>query len=281
MKRLFLLSALVVLELAVMGCNLSPSDNDTQSGVDDFRLTGTSWKLVGVVDTETNSLTELEPKNCDVCYTLTFSTDTTVHVYSTNNEGYGNYSVNYETHSINIAFFWVTAVNEMGDGNLWWKILEQQIETFYFQENELRLYYNGAKNYLLFKSKQRTDLGLTGTSWKLKGIVDLETNLSTGLEPQDCKECYTLIFDTDTTISFYGTINQRFGNYKDLHDNGRYSFSITDLWVADAGEIGSGNLWWDILQQVETLSFRNGIDVLVLYYNYNNGFQNCLRFKLQ
>jgi hypothetical protein len=40
---------------------------------------------------------------------------------------------------------------------------------------------------------------LSGTKWKLKGIVDINTNKLTELEPKDCEECYTLAFDTDST----------------------------------------------------------------------------------
>ena len=35
-------------------------------------LRGTKWKLEGIVDTQTGELIELEPKNCDECYTLSF-----------------------------------------------------------------------------------------------------------------------------------------------------------------------------------------------------------------
>jgi len=37
---------------------------------------------------------------------------------------------------------------------------------------------------------------LYGTTWKLVGIVDLQTGTITTLEPQDCERCYTLWFDT-------------------------------------------------------------------------------------
>jgi len=39
-------------------------------------LIGTQWKLVGIVDMETDSLEELEPKDCVDCYSLKFLTNT-------------------------------------------------------------------------------------------------------------------------------------------------------------------------------------------------------------
>ncbi|MCL2098264.1 MAG: hypothetical protein FWH23_05840 [Bacteroidales bacterium] len=40
-------------------------------------LEGTKWKLAGIVNTETGVLKELEPVDCEHCYTLTFDTDYT------------------------------------------------------------------------------------------------------------------------------------------------------------------------------------------------------------
>jgi hypothetical protein len=47
-------------------------------------LRGTKWKLAGIVDTKTETLKELEPKDCEDCYTLTFLTDKIA-------TGYGGY----------------------------------------------------------------------------------------------------------------------------------------------------------------------------------------------
>ena len=44
-----------------------------------------------------------------------------------------------------------------------------------------------------------TDLILKGTKWKLAGITDPTGSLKV-LEPKDCAECYTLTFETDSTV---------------------------------------------------------------------------------
>ena len=42
---------------------------------------------------------------------------------------------------------------------------------------------------------------LQGTTWKLAGIVDIQTGAIKKLEPVDCDVCYTLSFDTDYTLT--------------------------------------------------------------------------------
>ena len=40
-----------------------------------------------------------------------------------------------------------------------------------------------------------------GSRWKLAGMVDKQTGALKKLQPTDCKDCYTLEFETDSTIS--------------------------------------------------------------------------------
>ena len=115
-------------------------------------LVGTQWKLAGILDTQTGVLKELEPKDCDRCYTLTFDTDTSFSTYSSSNELGGGYIVDYVKYSYQIIYFGGTKVGEWGDGPLYvdpfWK---RDIQSFSYKENELKLFYNENKNYLLFK----------------------------------------------------------------------------------------------------------------------------------
>lgn len=41
----------------------------------DTPLEGTKWRLVGIVDPRTGILRELEPKDCEKCFTITFETN--------------------------------------------------------------------------------------------------------------------------------------------------------------------------------------------------------------
>ena len=96
---------------------------------------------------------ELEPKDCEKCYTLTFDTDKSFLTFSSTNELQGIYNADYTTHTIQIVDFGGSKINEIGDGilyvNPFW---EMAIQSFSLQGSELRLYYNEKKNYLLFKS---------------------------------------------------------------------------------------------------------------------------------
>jgi uncharacterized repeat protein (TIGR02543 family) len=116
-------------------------------------LQGTKWKLVGIGSLDKIALQELEPKDCEKCYTLTFDTDDTFLTFSSTNELQGIYKADYTTRTMQIVDFGGTKMNEIGDGilyvNPFW---EMTIHSFSCKENELRLYYNENKNYLLFKS---------------------------------------------------------------------------------------------------------------------------------
>jgi len=48
---------------------------------------------------------------------------------------------------------------------------------------------------------------LKGTEWKLAGFVD-ETGTVKELEPKDCKDCYTIIFDSENEAYGYSECNQ-------------------------------------------------------------------------
>jgi len=115
-------------------------------------LKGTQWKLAGIVDSQTDKLTVLEPADCEECYTLTFDTDSTLSTRSTSNDLTGKYISNNSKYSFHIITFGGTKVGEIGDGNLYvipfWN---KSIESFSLQKDELLLYYNDKKNYLLFK----------------------------------------------------------------------------------------------------------------------------------
>jgi hypothetical protein len=49
---------------------------------------------------------------------------------------------------------------------------------------------------------------IEGTSWKLAGIMDVETCKLRELEPKDCGNCFTLTFDTDSTAKGKSVMNE-------------------------------------------------------------------------
>jgi len=145
----------------------------------EINLQGTKWKLIGIVDTQTDNLTELEPIDCEKCYTFTFGNSDVLAFdvdsvfnptiwskgeifigtgwykiatgLSTSNVMRFLYVVDYRTGAFstyNVGA--ITEAGEVGDGYRYLKILEL-IQSFSWQKNELRLYYNDGKNYLKFK----------------------------------------------------------------------------------------------------------------------------------
>jgi len=107
-------------------------------------LIGTKWRLTGIVDVETNVLTELEPKD-DWCYTLVFATDSTAG---------GRITLNYLLVKLRPKpiFFVLTSAGENGDGWLFIEITEL-IESYRLDlsKKELKFFYDNKKKYLLYK----------------------------------------------------------------------------------------------------------------------------------
>jgi len=149
MKLLKLLTFSLLLIIAATSCN-SNQKLQTEAPEEQPENLEDVWKLTGIVDVETNELRVLEPKDCDKCYTLKFNTDSTFSTLSSINVLGGAYKADYITNSIHIFNFGGTKIGETGDGYLWWDIFPT-IQLFSMKENELRLYYNNKKNYLLFK----------------------------------------------------------------------------------------------------------------------------------
>jgi len=116
-------------------------------------LVNTKWKLVGIVDVKADDLTELEPKDCNECYTITFDTDNTFDGQTTINIIMGNYEIDYEAYTLRFTNMFMTAVGELGDGYMYAKILDK-IQSFTIKDTYLHLYYNDNKNYLKYKKKE-------------------------------------------------------------------------------------------------------------------------------
>ncbi|MCL1937724.1 MAG: META domain-containing protein [Candidatus Azobacteroides sp.] len=127
--------------LACMACQ----SNENEMG----SLKGTKWKLAGFIDAVTDEMKEAEPVS-EKCYLLTFNKDNTLSGVSSTNQLTGIYKLEEKTSSIYINIWPMTLINELFDGELYCKDLNA-VKSFSLQKNELRLYYNDDKNYLLFK----------------------------------------------------------------------------------------------------------------------------------
>ena len=247
-------------------------------------LEGSSWKLVGIVNTQTGALMELEPKGCDRCYTLTFEADNTYSVSSSTNDLFGEYIADYSTYGFQITLIDGTRVREIENGALYvTPFRDKSIKSFSLQKDELRLYYedNGVEHYMLYEKKEISHpLSLVNTKWKLKGMLDVETNILTELEPKDCARCYTFEFILDG--SFYG---QGENSYFQHGMNSRYivNYALSTVQFGDIStryadtETANGKIFLDnIYNFMESGQFELRENELRLYYNNK---KNCLLFN--
>jgi len=119
--------------------------NKKETEFDGQSLAGTKWKLAGIVDTQTGTLTVLDPKDCDSCYSFTFDTDSTAS---------GNSITNVLLVRLNAEVPIVIATEvadcHIGNCSLFYNAI-QLIISYELKNNELKFYYNDNKNYLLFK----------------------------------------------------------------------------------------------------------------------------------
>jgi hypothetical protein len=135
-----------------------------QEAAESPKLTGTSWKLVGFVDTAgITTVSELE--DCINCfdsitaYTLMFDPERPLGTnnflsFTRRNEIWAKYVVDYEIQSIYLIDWEMTLLRETEEG-MRYVHATISIYSFSLHGNELRLYYNSMvnndKGYLLFK----------------------------------------------------------------------------------------------------------------------------------
>ena len=151
-----------------------PKEEENPKEVTDSPLVGYLWKLVGVAETETGNIKVLEPRDCEDCYTLTFITDSTLLSAATSYSLIRYYTANYEKGYLHFERYTGSTGDETGDGDVWWDFFPI-INTFFFQENELRLYISNQKYLLLQKRKIcNVENPLEDLSW-LRELVKLYT----------------------------------------------------------------------------------------------------------
>ncbi|MDR0581707.1 MAG: hypothetical protein LBG31_01970 [Prevotellaceae bacterium] len=224
-------------------------------------LEGTQWKLAGIMDVETCNLKELEPKDCERCYTLVFNTDSTA---------WGRSSANRVDVDLTVVPPFGTPIisSEISDDGYKFYSATEFVTEYAVTNNELKFFYNGKKNYLLYKLAKFSDpTFLEGTKWKLAGIMDAETDVLKELEPKNCEKCYTLVFVTDSTALGISTANRV------NVDLTAYLMRIPTM----AGEItDDGYEFYDTIRFVTSYTVTE--NELKFFYNEK---KNYLLYKLQ
>jgi hypothetical protein len=105
---------------------------------------------------------------------------------------------------------------------------------------------------------------LTGTKWKLAAFVDIQTGESIEPEPKDCSNCYTLEFNSDTTVIGQSVLNELYLTVTPS--------SIIGLGMTKIGDyhIGNVQLLYDALRVNNTYEYSK--NELKIYYDDKNKY---------
>jgi hypothetical protein len=167
-------------------------------------LKGTEWKLSGYVTVESG---ELIPEE-----TSMWSDTNNTLVFDESGHGYGKTIFN----SVEVLqllgkplIIIMTKVGDSDNGHL--ELFYEaalMVDSYQYEENQLKFFYNDKKNYLLYKPAEEMKiprvpvpeeiLDLARTNWQFVGLVDAETNVLTLSCPDDCSAekngCYKFGF---------------------------------------------------------------------------------------
>ena len=136
-KKLLLIPCL--LTIIWMGCKEDSEINQSIVG---------TWKCEGFGDTKTNNVKEIEPKDCDNCYTLTFEEDGTLSGRSILNTLSGEYEISDK--EINFTSYFLTEIGEINeDGTKFTDVFAKKIFQCEIKKLTLKLFYSETE-FLLF-----------------------------------------------------------------------------------------------------------------------------------
>lgn len=113
---------------------------------------------------------------------------------------------------------------------------------------------------------------LSNTSWKLIGFYSIETGELQTAQPEDCDECYTIIFSDGGLLSGKTCSNVFEGRFS-VEGN---QFAIQGCTSTKVGEMYDGEKFYSSLLS----SSRYSVSEKQLRLYYNNG-QSYLLFKLR
>jgi len=161
MKKIFFIISILIFSSAIItgltGCHKDKGCKEwKQTTIELQELQNITWKCVGFVNTKSCNIKELkyDKKEEDIyrerCYTLMFTEDKMLGGIGYSNSLCGNYEIDTITCTINLSVGTLTMLGLVYDEGLFIESLNK-VQLFSIRGNELRLYYNNNKNYLLFK----------------------------------------------------------------------------------------------------------------------------------
>ncbi|MDR1602282.1 MAG: META domain-containing protein [Tannerella sp.] len=211
-------------------------------------LTGSEWELTAFENATTGEITAPAPAPDDICYRLSFRTDSFYTGLSTGSIIYGYYCADArETIRLypgNITF----EAERSPDGEIFCDALRDATCSFLLSDGELKI-VNREKNVsLLFKPVSKESAAastLTGTMWKLTAFVNRKTGEASA--PKELYMSFVLWFKTDGRFAGRSSSNSMAGKYSVDLSSG--TIDIQGWTLTYAGENPDGYLFIETLER--------------------------------
>jgi hypothetical protein len=209
-------------------------------------LTGSEWELTAFENATTGEITAPAPD--DICYRLSFRTDSFYTGLSTASIIYGSYRADargtIRLYPRNTTF----AEERSPDGEIFCDALRDAICSFLLSDGELKI-VNRKKNVsLLFKPVSKESAAastLTGTMWKLTAFVNRKTGEASA--PKEWYMSFVLWFKTDGRFAGRSSSNSMGGKYSVDLSSG--TIDIQGGILTYAGETADGKLFLETLER--------------------------------
>jgi hypothetical protein len=121
-----------------------------------------------------------------------------------------------------------------------------------------------------FKLPPSIPYPLADTQWKLVGSLDATTGeLTTYRRPKECSDCYTLVFDTDSTATWLNTVQDyKIDGIDIFHLDTCLEYRTNDNLIIDNDPgVTDGRFLNQVMRIVS--SYAASPDALLLYYHYH------------
>lgn len=288
---LCILMMVCALFFIAFGCGTSNSAPDGNDGVQ-ASLAGTAWKLVGIVGAETannptGALRELNPVDCEDCYTLWFDTDYTGTGIAIGSRFKLNLS-NLNPYINMEDIMYCELYDKDGEAYCDYDLFRRAIRTtgsYSVSDDVLTLFQHRRgqtdedliSTHLLFKRIDRAPATLRGTTWHLQGIVDVQTGEAAKPESINALD-HVIRFLGDNTIQFRSldsilrqlwslVLDNGLVVWKSFEDDRDSQFFAEALWLEIGGKFTGDNYLFEY-GQVFAKSYELTQDELKLFFVY-------------
>ena len=129
---------------------LNPNGNNIPNLSRSSEILGT-WKLIGFGNVSTNTLEEVESRNCERCFTISFWRDGIFTANSSENMVWGSFQV--KNTRVNIRNWSELGIGESNKGKSYVAAIHKMTR-FEFTSKRLRLYYGDERRFLLFAESE-------------------------------------------------------------------------------------------------------------------------------